>query len=322
MAGGGDRPAINEAIIRAITDPRATPQTRAIAQALLQQQQAQQQQAAEQQQWMARQQYEAQQKQNDPMQQVQLQKGQLELEQMRNPTPGFRPLSNEEKTSLGLPPQGAFQMSREGQISQIGGGGVNITNEGTIPAGYQAVRDAQGRVNSIQPIPGSPAALEMEQALKSRETQGGRKETATDVITGAATNAREILKDSWFTTGTPGRIASNLSESPAAELRRQIDVLKSNATIENLTAMRQASPTGGALGSVTEKEGAMLAAAAGAIDANAGKANVEKALDNYERTLLRVIHGPKVGDAIFEQTRAKPIAEMTDEELEALANGD
>jgi hypothetical protein len=67
--------------------------------------------------------------------------------------------------------------------------------------------------------------------------------------------------------------------------------------------MRQASPTGGALGSVTEKEGAMLAAAAGAIDPNAGKAQVEKALDNYEKTLLRVIHGPKVGDAIYEQTR-------------------
>ena len=317
VAGGGDRvpmatPSINPAIIEALTDPQATPQTQTLARIVLEQQQRQAQ-AAEEQRLQAA----------DPLRQLQIQKGQLELEQMRNPTPGFRTLSTEEKTALGLPPQGAFQMNREGQISQIGGGGVNITNEGTIPAGYQAVRDAQGRVTSVQPLPGSPAALEMEQALRTRETQGGRKQTSTDVITNAAANARQLIKSGTMTTGTLGRIASNLTESDAAELRRQVDVLKSNATIENLTAMRQASPTGGALGSVTEKEGAMLAAAAGAIDPNAGNQQVAKQLDNYERTLLRVIHGPKVGDAIFEQTRQeKPLSEMTDEELEALANGD
>lgn len=317
VAGGGDRvpmaaPSINPAIIEALTDPQATPQTQMLARIVLEQQQRQAQ-AAEEQRLLAA----------DPLRQLQLQKGQLELEQLRNPTPGFRTLSTEEKTALGLPPQGAFQMNREGQISQIGGGGVNITNEGTIPAGYQAVRDAQGRVVSVQPLPGSPAALEMEQALRTRETQGGRKQTSTDVITNAAANARQLIKSGTMTTGTLGRLASNLTESDAAELRRQVDVLKSNATIENLTAMRQASPTGGALGSVTEKEGAMLAAAAGAIDPNAGNEQVAKQLDNYERTLLRVIHGPKVGDAIYDQTRQeKPLSEMTDEELEALANGD
>ena len=317
VAGGGDRvpmaaPSINPAIIEALTDPQATPQTQMLARIVLEQQQRQAQ-AAEEQRLQAA----------DPIRQMQIERGQLELEALRNPTPGFRPLSAEEKTSLGLNPQGAFQVSREGQISQIGGGGVNITNEGTIPAGYQAVRDAQGRVTAVQPLPGSPAALEMEQALKARDTQGGRKQTSTDVITNAASNARELIKSGTLTTGTLGRIASNLTESDAAELRRQVDVLKSNATIENLTAMRQASPTGGALGSVTEKEGAMLAAAAGAIDPNAGNEQVAKQLDNYEKTLLRVIHGPKVGDAIFEQTRQeKPLSEMTDEELEALANGD
>ena len=317
VAGGGDRvpmaaPSINPAIIEALTDPQATPQTQMLARIVLEQQQRQAQ-AAEEQRLQAA----------DPLRQMQIERGQLELNALRNPTPGFRPLSAEEKTSLGLNPQGAFQVSREGHISQIGGGGVNITNEGTIPAGYQAVRDAQGRVTAVQPLPGSPAALEMEQALKARDTQGGRKQTSTDVITNAASNARELIKSGTLTTGTLGRIASNLTESDAAELRRQVDVLKSNATIENLTAMRQASPTGGALGSVTEKEGAMLAAAAGAIDPNAGNEQVAKQLDNYEKTLLRVIHGPKVGDAIFEQTRQqKPISEMTDEELEALANGD
>lgn len=309
VAGGGDRvpmaatgtPGINPAIIEALTDPQASPQTQRIAGILLEQQQRQAQ-AAEEQRLQAA----------DPMRRIELESAQIKLDQLRNPTPGFRPLSTEEKTALGLPPQGSFQMSREGQISQIGGGGVNITNEGTIPAGYQAVRDAQGRVTSVQPLPGSPAALEMEQSLRARENQGGRRETATNVITNAATNARDILKNNSLVTGTPGKLASYISESPAAELRRQIGVLKSQATIETLTAMRQASPTGGALGAVSDKEGEMLAAAAGSIDPDAAAPDVEKALDNYERTLLRVIHGPKVGDAIFEQTRTDPNSVQTD----------
>lgn len=78
-------PIANEAIIRALTDPRTTPQTKAIAQALMQQQQAQQAQQAEQQQWMQRQQYEQQQREADPLRRQQLEMGQLELEQARQP---------------------------------------------------------------------------------------------------------------------------------------------------------------------------------------------------------------------------------------------
>jgi hypothetical protein len=281
---------INPAILQALTDPRATPQTRAVAQALMQQQM----------------------QQNDPLRRLQIQQAEIELERARNPqqkTPDSVTALQMRAAEAGLRPG-----TPEYQKFMLSGGdkGITINNEGNIPAGYQAVRDAQGRITSIEPIPGSPAALEMEQALKSRETQGGRRETATDVITTAASEARNLIKNGTLATGSLGRLASNLTESDAAELRRQIDVLKSNATIENLTAMRQASPTGGALGSVTEKEGAMLAAASGAIDPDAGKEQVEKALDNYERTLLRVIHGPKVGDAIFDQSRQDPNEIQTD----------
>lgn len=86
VAGGGGRPAgINPAIIEALTNPQASPQTQRIAGILLQQEQARQQALAEQQTWMQRQQYEQQQQAADPLRQLQLQKGQLEVDQMRNP---------------------------------------------------------------------------------------------------------------------------------------------------------------------------------------------------------------------------------------------
>lgn len=65
---------INPAIIEALTNPQATPQTQRIAAMLLQQEQEKQQMAEEQRLQAA-----------DPLRQLQLQKGQLELEQMRNP---------------------------------------------------------------------------------------------------------------------------------------------------------------------------------------------------------------------------------------------
>lgn len=67
-------PDMSEALIRAITDPRATPQTRAVAQALMQQQMAQQQAAQE-----------MRMKQSDPAYQIGLEKSRLEVENLRNP---------------------------------------------------------------------------------------------------------------------------------------------------------------------------------------------------------------------------------------------
>jgi len=72
-------PGMNEALIRAISDPRATEQTKAIAQALMQQQMAQQQAAQE-----------MRMKQADPAYQLGLEKSRLEVDNLRNPrlTPG------------------------------------------------------------------------------------------------------------------------------------------------------------------------------------------------------------------------------------------
>lgn len=77
--------AINPAIVRALTDPRATPQTRAVAQALMQQEARKQEALQEQQTWMARQQYEQQQQASDPLRQLQIRKAQMEIDSANQP---------------------------------------------------------------------------------------------------------------------------------------------------------------------------------------------------------------------------------------------
>ncbi|MER8831528.1 hypothetical protein [Mesorhizobium sp. M0909] len=181
-------------------------------------------------------------------------------------------------------------------------GGINVNlpgapNIGTIPPGYAAKQDPTTGAWTMQPIPGGPADESSANAAK-----GENAATATDVITGAAHKIRTLAKEPGA-TGLVGAGASYIPNTPAAEVYRQVDVLKSNATVENLNAMRAQSKTGGALGSVTEKEGAMLAAKSGALDPKSPY--FQDQLDDYERTLLRVVHGKSAGDQIFDATRQR-----------------
>lgn len=199
--------------------------------------------------------------------------------------------------SKGQAPQNPYMSAGDGQFFnwQTGEYLTNPNAQAELPKPPQNYRwAADGQ--SLEAIPGGPADT------KSGLTDD-RKMVATDTILTAADSARKLV-DAGANTGVVGAVMGINPESQAAELRRQVDVLKSNASIENLTAMRQASPTGGALGSVTEKENAMLASAAGALNPDAGAEDFKRALDNYELTLLSIVHGPQVGRQIFDQTRA------------------
>lgn len=258
--------------------------------------------------------------QNDPLRQQQLAMGAIELENARNPQPepGFTLLAPEEALTLGLPEGGAYQKGPDGKIYEIGGGGTNVnvnTGDGAPGLGklstdFGYVLDENGNpkidpatgLPTAAAIPGSPAALEAAALAEKAALGAGRKDVSTDVITTAASIARDLAAKPG-NTGMTGAVWSNLSETEAAELRRQVGVLTANATIENLTAMRAASPTGGALGAVSDRENAMLAAAAGAIDPNASGPDFQRALDNYEKTLLQIVHGPEEGARLYQETR-------------------
>lgn len=177
--------------------------------------------------------------------------------------------------------------------------GATNVNTGTIPQGYQQVQDPITGAISLQPIPGGPHdTAKLDQAKADAQSISG------NVVINAAKQARDALAASGLpAAGSGSSVLSNMGETNAAELRRQIDVLKANASIETLNQMRQMSKTGGALGSVTEGEERLLAAKSGAIDPSAPPAKVRAAIDDYERTLLETVHGKVDGDKIFEATR-------------------
>lgn len=155
------------------------------------------------------------------------------------------------------------------------------------------------------PIPGSPAYLEQQKSAEQSVARQGAASTASEVVTTAAQRAREAVGNQNFGSAGTTAVANIPILGPmtdSAEVVRNTDVLKNMAAAENLNAMRQMSPTGGALGNVTEKELKLLQDKSGALDPNSP--TFLRDLEDYERTLLRTIHGKEAGDQIFESTRS------------------
>lgn len=55
----------------------------------------------------------------DPMRQMEMERARLELEQLRNPQPGFTMLTDEEEAQMGLNPAGVYQRGADGSIKVV-----------------------------------------------------------------------------------------------------------------------------------------------------------------------------------------------------------
>jgi hypothetical protein len=201
-----------------------------------------------------------------------------------NPAAGVTPLPGYSKTP--------------GVVVNTGNTGGPQTEIGTIPQGYAAVVDANSPAGyRMVPIPGGP-----EDRTKTDAQAASNASIASDTVVTATKRALEAAGDQMF--GAPGTsLVAALpvvgAASASGEKVRQTEVLKAQAIVSNLQAMRDASPTGGALGAVTKPELDMLAAKSGALDPNSP--TYERDVLDYTRTLLRVVHGEAAGDAIFAQ---------------------
>lgn len=86
-----------------------------------------------------------------------------------------------------------------------------------------------------------------------------------------------------FTTGFGGAVGQALPGFPAFDLKADIDSLLANAGFDRLQEMRDNSPTGGALGQVTERELALLQAAAQTIYQSQTKEQLQRNLAAFQK---------------------------------------
>lgn len=188
----------------------------------------------------------------------------------------------------------------------------------------------------VVPIPGGPAAGKKEKAEDMKKTQAS-------LVVQDLGRALNYLKDSeekgYGMAAGPiaGTATSWIPGTPADTLEKLLESAKSNIGFDKLQAMRDASPTGGALGQVSEREIDLLQATAGKLSGDQPEHILE---DNIKRMLNRyndIVHGkgngPKRlelsfdenGDPIVPDKKPvgpglfnKPAEEMSDEELDEI----
>lgn len=255
----------------------------------------------------------------DPMRQLQWQQaqqdlalGQAQLDQLRNPQPGFRQVRGADLGLSGPQADAMFNVGPDGKVSQIGGGGTNVsinTGEGErdryvygsdagVPAGWRVDR----QTGQASPIPGGPAAQEaaqLEEQRGMREEQAGR---SANIVMQDINRALEQSND-WGTTGFVGGLLGGWGGTDAHDLQNTLRTVQANIGFDRLQQMREASPTGGALGAVSERELTELQAVLGSIQQSQSKEQLQRNLtrlrDVYSGILQKASAYPNAAEFGF-----------------------
>lgn len=95
------------------------------------------------------------------------------------------------------------------------------------------------------------------------------------------------------TTGLTGAIASQIPGRDAYKLNKILDVIRANIGFDELRKMRAESPTGGALGQVSEKEIDFLQSTLASLDVGIGVKDLTRNLGQIKATYAKVLAGIK-----------------------------
>lgn len=303
VSGGG----INPAIIEALSSPYVDDQTRNIAGMLLQQNMQAQQQA------------------NDPMRALDMdyKRAQIEKMQREAANPGG------DETFFGNPVaiQGADGSVSYGQMGnrgtfrpiQLPEGQTFAPPTRTINTGTENILvDQAGNVISRVPIENRRAAAETAGGTVEGRTAAERAAAAPSDIQ-AGHNALDLLdqieKHPGMDYGTGAWSYGNVIPGTSGyDFQNIVEQAKSGAFLSAIQQMR-------GMGSLSNAEGAAATAAVTRMDTATSKDAFLAALRDYRKIVQQGIDRARGDTPSEDAAPAKPLTDMTDEELEAIING-
>jgi len=181
---------------------------------------------------------------------------------------------------------------------QAPGVSVNVGGEGpryeigAVPQGYRQVYDEAGRPTHQELLPGSPAAREQEMERATAEARDRYRAVVGGTVVQDANRALELLESTgFFGAGAGAHIGRIFSESDAATLENLVKSIKGNIGVDQLQAMRESSPTGGALGNVTERQLEGLQGLLGVLDVTGRPAELDANLKRIHNLYMDQVHG-------------------------------
>jgi len=140
--------------------------------------------------------------------------------------------------------------------------------------------------------PGGIVTTPLPSTVEKEKKAAAEQKKYADIVTEDVDRAIGLIeKSKWPVTGT-GSYLSVIPGTAASDLSSLLSTLKANAGFDRLQAMRAASPTGGALGNVSDSENKMLQATIGSLEQSQTKEQLTYNLRRFQDLYLDIIHGP------------------------------
>lgn len=146
--------------------------------------------------------------------------------------------------------------------------------------------------------------MRMQDMADAKAAKEDKKQLAQDM---AVRHAQKVISDvseatnlvSGFTTGVVGKASSFVPGTDAYNLNQRVLTIKANLGFDRLQQMRDASPTGGALGQVAVQELEALQASVGSLEVGQSKDELLKNLgkiDQHYKAWLDAVRGNQPAD--------------------------
>jgi hypothetical protein len=142
------------------------------------------------------------------------------------------------------------------------------------------------------PYRGGKMFVDDQKRADAKAEQVKQKSAQGNMIVEDIDRAKGIMDTSTLpTTGGFGSVLSRIPGTAAADMSKILDGIKANIGFDKLAEMRAASPTGAALGSVTEKELTFLQSVVGSLEQSQSAAQFRFNLTRLKNAYLDTIHG-------------------------------
>lgn len=153
------------------------------------------------------------------------------------------------------------------------------------------IRDAQG--NPVVPSESQASIAFKTKKLEAQEKKDERlrKKREQAVIVSSDINDALSLSEGFSTTGFIGSFTSNVPGTPGFDLKERLKGVKANVGFNKLQDMRESSPTGGALGQVSDKENALLQSVFGSLEQSQSKDQLQGNLKRLDVLFNAIVHG-------------------------------
>lgn len=169
------------------------------------------------------------------------------------------------------------------------------------------VLDERGAPIAI-PYQGGKPFLEQQKIEQTAAQREASKKRQADIVLQDIDRALDLVETAKVpATGFLGDMLKGVGGTAARDLSGLLNTIKANVGFDKLQSMRDASPTGGALGQVSEFENRLLQSVLGDLEQSQSEEQFKFNLRRLNNTYLDIVHCPGNGPArlpLGERTKA------------------